>query len=179
VRAGEGRFFVRAWTKHKWQVALLRPGEPDKNFPMFCSGALISPGWVLTAAHCVDSNTPYPELLLGTASLISGKKREKVTGIFIYKLYVAEKNHGCALGDYQPPQNDIALLHFGGDGDAETINPILPNEENTFITSGGLVNIAGWGFTEEGATQRIICWKSTCQSLITQAATFIIVMMVK
>src|SRR5262245_21699643 len=38
-------------TVHPWQVALDIDGE-------LCGGAIVAPQWVLTAAHCFDSDNP-------------------------------------------------------------------------------------------------------------------------
>jgi secreted trypsin-like serine protease len=47
-----------------WMVSLQYNGQH------YCAGTLINNKWVVTAAHCVDSNAPYPaKVALGVYNL--------------------------------------------------------------------------------------------------------------
>ncbi|KAL1421223.1 hypothetical protein MTO96_023201 [Rhipicephalus appendiculatus] len=113
-----------------WQVALLnRRREP------FCGGTLISPGWVLTAAHCIRRRL----LVLAGEHSLGRAEGSEVT------VRVAE---AIAHPEYDPEtvDMDLALLRLRS---AVTLGPyVLPAclpEQGDTPPRGELFTILGWG----------------------------------
>ena len=102
-------------------------GEPDEAQPVTCTGTLISPRAVLTAAHCIE-NTDYPRSLSVVFSSQASQARlpERVRTL-----------DGRIHPAWLPGDNDIGVLILAADA------PVAP------------VPLAGGAFPEDGVGQTV------------------------
>ncbi|MFT5630643.1 MAG: secreted trypsin-like serine protease [Gammaproteobacteria bacterium] len=123
-----------------WQAAIVMHGTRSQ----FCGGSLVAPGWVMTAAHCVDTpsvqkNGAKIDVVLGTLAYATGGEQLTVSEIFVHP------NWDPATMDF-----DAALLQLSTNASQGT--PIALNTTKTPITEGILVRVTGWGRTQQGGT---------------------------
>ncbi len=118
---------------HPAAVALTVDGLP------FCSGTLVTPTVVVTAAHCITPDIGAPswdqvDVFFGSDVFDEGTFIEVVDG-------VAHEGYDVSLED---PQNDIAVLRLASPG------PAVPVTMSDLPPIGTTLTLVGFGITEAG-----------------------------
>ena len=120
---------------YPWMAALVNANDPDALNGHFCGGALIAQEWVLTAAHCFESDDPTQvDVVLGRHTLSSNEgQRHSVAQIILHPNYDENTN-----------DSDIALLRLATASAQPTISVITPATAN-LANPGVNAIVAGWG----------------------------------
>ncbi|KAJ5382980.1 trypsin-like cysteine/serine peptidase domain-containing protein [Penicillium concentricum] len=105
---------------------------------LICTGSVVGPKTILTAAHCVDGHTPSSlTVRVGSANYTTGGKLLHAQEIFIHPSWSSSTI-----------DNDYAILHLADTAMGGGVTAIaLPgnNAINPDDTSGIAVRVAGWG----------------------------------
>ncbi|XP_045698464.1 ovochymase-2 [Phyllostomus hastatus] len=132
---------------YPWQVSLKRRQKH------ICGGTIISPQWVVTAAHCVANRNSASALNItaGKHDLSHtepGEQTLTIESIIIHPYFSTKK----------PMDYDIALLkmagtfHFG-----QFVGPMCLPEPGEWFKPGLICTTAGWGrLTEDGILSQVL-----------------------
>jgi len=136
---------------YPWVASLELKGASPRD-GHFCGGAFIGAEWVVTAAHCVKSDS------VGKIQVHSGSELERGGTIFdVDRVIVNEKY------DEGTQDNDVALVHLASRYPGATIRLITANEADRFLNPGTLAIALGWGYTSEAGQVSNILRRVTVQ----------------
>ena len=117
--------------KHPWQVALNVDGDDG----WICGGVYIGDNWVLTAAHCFDSNDPKRvRAKAGATNILTSGKWEPVKRVVPHEKY-----------DRKTKENDLALVKLASQQPATALALAKPD---LVLEHCQVLEITGWGRTQ-------------------------------
>ncbi|XP_018412946.1 PREDICTED: transmembrane protease serine 2 [Nanorana parkeri] len=122
-----------------WQVSL------QISRSHVCGGSIITPEWILTAAHCVEGKYAYPSQW----SVYAGSTARSGGSVYYVERIIAHPNYNT-----ETKHNDIALMKLKTSitFTSTTIKPVcLPNAEMPWSNTQSCW-ISGWGYTYQGGT---------------------------
>jgi hypothetical protein len=143
-------------------MALLQPGVADPFQSQFCGGSIIGARWIVTAAHCVEGQSPSAiQVVAGITELpdITPADRRAVDRIDVHPGW-----------DSDTFRNDIALLRLAAPIPLDGVNTraiALPTDIDPAIwpTAGTAAYITGWGSLANGGPFPTILQQALIQVL--------------
>jgi secreted trypsin-like serine protease len=141
--------------------------QTGKSQGFACSGTVISPRLILTAAHCVEDLslggfTPAPDYKVATGRANPGQDKTgnvlRVSGTHVFPGFDPGTTHG-----------DAALLVLASPTPAPAI-PLAATADSALYEGGAPVLLAGWGLTRANARSAPDTLHSTSNVVLSTAA---------
>ncbi|XP_033620058.1 ovochymase-2 [Fukomys damarensis] len=132
---------------YPWQVSL------KKRKKHICGGTIISPQWVITAAHCV-ANRNIASMLNVTAGEHNLSQTEPEEQILTIKTIIIHPQFSIK----KPMEYDIALLKMAGTFQfGQFVRPVCLPEPGERFEAGFICTTTGWGrLTEDGIFPQVL-----------------------
>ena len=114
-----------------------------------CTGSVIAPAWIVTAAHCAFGNPGQSpdsmDAILGVSDYTDSKRQ-----VISVDRFVPNPSY-----DSEHMRNDVALLHLAQSTSvpAMRLATTAESDAGSYRSDDGVPNAAGWGAVDEGGKE--------------------------